>query len=126
MTGLYLPFMSWEKQRFYLMDNGYVVRVEQSVYGDMVAAIESVGSVLCRAGVAYPISHFRRKVLYHCSHGWDTFPEWAKVWIRPVALGHWMTIMAPDFRTCHVKDLGRYWTWDNQKMSARMPVSLNR
>lgn len=91
MTGKFIRGKSWEKQKFFKLDNGYVVRVENSYYGDIVAAIHTDEG----------------EILYHVSRGHDAIPEkltWLREWIHPIAEGHWDTIIRPDFTAIYTKE----------------------
>ena len=80
MNGLYLKDRSWEKQSYYKLENGYTARIEDSYYGPIVAAIESDNSII-----------------YHCSNGVDSAPDWVKDWIKPITQGHWQKTIRPCF-----------------------------
>lgn len=80
MNGIYLKDKSWEKQSYYKLDNGYTVRLEDSFYGNMVAAIE-----------------LNDDIIYHCSNGLDSAPDWIKDWIEPISEGHWQKLIRPRF-----------------------------
>ena len=81
MNGKYLKKQSCDRTQYYELDNGFVVKIEWNlVYGDMVAAVLK-----------------NNAIIYHCSNGIDTAPEWIKKWYTPVVPGHWQKIIKPLF-----------------------------
>lgn len=82
LNGKHNKEESWEKQNVYDLDNGYRVTVEYNQhYGDMVSRIDAPDETY----------------YWHCSNGKDGLPEFAREWIKPVAPGHWMTLVRPLF-----------------------------
>jgi hypothetical protein len=83
MNGKFLKDMSWEKQRYFLLDNGFIVRLEYNpCYDWLVAAIHDKDN---------------KQVIYHVSSGHEAAPEWLQEWEEPVTPGHWMTVYRPKF-----------------------------
>ena len=83
MKGTYIKDRSWEKQRYYRLDNGCVICTESMWDGrDHVKSIESGSDV------------------WYACNGIETLPksfEWALEWVRPIAEGHWQKVMFPSF-----------------------------
>ena len=68
MQGKYLKDRSWEKQSFYKLDNGFIVRIEfNQFYGDMVAAVLEDD-----------------EIIWHCSDSHKTAPLWIRNWTRVI------------------------------------------
>ena len=81
MMGVYLKDRSWEKQRLYELENGYIITVETGAYGCMISNIQN------KKGI----------ILYHSSDGMEAAPDWIKPWILPIADGHWQRVIRPCF-----------------------------
>ncbi len=83
MKGSYIKEKSWDKRHYYRLDNGFTICTECMVDGrDHVVRIESGNEVWCAC------------------NGIETLPksfEWALEWVKPIAEGHWQTVMFPDF-----------------------------
>lgn len=83
MKGTFIKERSWEKQRYFRLDNGFTICTESMHDGrERVARIEHGSEVWCAC------------------NGRETLPksfEWALAWVKPIAEGHWQTVMFPDF-----------------------------
>lgn len=81
LKGKRLP-KSWEKQQYFLLENGYTVCVEwNQAYGEFVKSIT------------------KNDAKWLASNGLATLPQemqWALAWVKPIAPGHWQTIMQPQ------------------------------
>lgn len=76
---------SWEKQKCYDLENGWMATVEYGVYGDMVCRLDNPD----------------RSFYWHCSQGIDTLPEFARPWLRG---GDWFiteNLVDPKFEIVH-------------------------
>ena len=83
MKGTFIKERSWEKQRYYRLDNGFTICTESMHDGrERVAKIEHCSGV------------------WYACNGIYTLPKsfkWALAWVKPISEGHWQKVMFPDF-----------------------------
>ena len=85
---------SWEKQAVYDLDNGFTVTVEyNSHYGDMVTRIDTARE-----------KNYPDTMVWHCSNGLDSLPEWAEPWIEVVNPTANIRLVRPEFQKINGTD----------------------
>lgn len=91
---------SWEKQTFFLLDNGWEATVEwNQCYGEFVKALESPDGKRWQASNGKPSdglgAEYYNKV-FNKTHFID-LPDFASSWERPVSENSRQTLVRPEF-----------------------------
>jgi hypothetical protein len=88
ITGTVNHDESWEKQAVYDLSNGFTVTVEFShCYGDMISRIDNA-----------TVKDYPETMVWHCSNGLATLPEWAEPWIEVVQQAAQIKLVRPGFK----------------------------